>query len=34
MATKHIPDKVLMLMVGCVVTLLSLRTIVIVFAPG
>ena len=34
MATKHIPDKVLMLMVGCVVTLLSLRTIVIAFAPG
>jgi uncharacterized membrane protein YfcA len=34
MATKHIPDKVLMLMVGCVVTLLSLRTIVIALAPG
>lgn len=27
-ATKHIPDKVLMLIVGCVVVLLSLRTIV------
>jgi len=26
-ATKHIPDKVLMLLVGCVVVLLSLRTI-------
>ncbi len=26
-ATKHIPDKVLMLIVGCVVMLLSLRTI-------
>ncbi|MEQ1578112.1 MAG: sulfite exporter TauE/SafE family protein [Hyphomicrobium sp.] len=26
-ATKHIPDKVLMLIVGCVVVLLSLRTI-------
>jgi len=34
MATKHIPDKVLMLLVGCVVTLLSLRTIVMAFAPG
>ena len=34
MATKHIPDKVLMLMVGCVVTLLSLRTIIIAFASG
>ncbi|HKA99849.1 MAG TPA: sulfite exporter TauE/SafE family protein [Methyloceanibacter sp.] len=34
MATKHIPDKVLMLIVGCVVTLLSLRTIVMAFAPG
>jgi uncharacterized membrane protein YfcA len=27
LATKHIPDKVLMLIVGCVVVLLSLRTI-------
>ena len=34
MATKHIPDRVLMLIVGCVVTLLSLRTIVMAFAPG
>lgn len=28
LATKHIPDKALMLMVGCVVTLLSLRNLV------
>ncbi len=27
LATKHLPDKVLMIMVGCVVMLLSLRTI-------
>ena len=33
-ATKHIPDQVLMLLVGCVVVLLSLRTIVMVLAPG
>jgi uncharacterized membrane protein YfcA len=33
-ATKHIPDKVLMLIVGCVVVLLSLRTILIALAPG
>jgi uncharacterized membrane protein YfcA len=26
-ATKHLPDKMLMLIVGCVVVLLSLRTI-------
>jgi uncharacterized protein len=31
-ATKHIPDKVLMIMVGTVVMLLSLRTIVHAFA--
>ena len=31
-ATKHIPDKVLMLLVGCVVVLLSLRTILMAFA--
>lgn len=31
-ATKHIPDKVLMLLVGCVVVLLSLRTILMSFA--
>ena len=29
MATKHIADKVLMLLVGCVEVLLSLRTILI-----
>jgi uncharacterized membrane protein YfcA len=34
MATKHIPDKVLMLLVGCVVVLLSVRTILISLAPG
>jgi uncharacterized membrane protein YfcA len=34
MATKHIPDKVLMLLVGCVVVLLSLRTILTALAPG
>jgi uncharacterized membrane protein YfcA len=28
LATKHIPDKALMLIVGCVVVLLSLRTLV------
>ena len=33
-ATKHIPDQVLMLLVGCVVVLLSLRNIVMVLAPG
>jgi uncharacterized membrane protein YfcA len=33
-ATKHIPDKVLMLMVGCVVVLLSPRTIIMAVAPG
>jgi uncharacterized membrane protein YfcA len=33
-ATKHIPDKALMLIVGCVVVLLSLRTIVVTLAPG
>lgn len=33
-ATKHIPDKVLMLLVGCVVVLLSLRTILLALAPG
>jgi len=27
LATKHLPDKVLMIMVGCVVMLLSLRTL-------
>jgi uncharacterized membrane protein YfcA len=27
LATKHLPDKVLMIMVGCVVMLLSFRTI-------
>jgi uncharacterized membrane protein YfcA len=32
LATKHIPDKVLMLIVGCVVVLLSLRTILKAFA--
>ena len=32
MATKHIPDKVLMLLVGCVVVLLSLRTILMTLA--
>lgn len=31
-ATKHIPDKVLMLIVGCVVVLLSLRNILQSFA--
>ncbi len=31
-ATKHIPDKVLMLIVGCVVMLLSLRTILKAFS--
>jgi uncharacterized membrane protein YfcA len=31
-ATKHIPDKVLMLLVGCVVVLLSLRTILMALA--
>ena len=31
---KHIPDKVLMLLVGCVVVLLSLRTILMALAPG
>ena len=31
-ATKHIPDKVLMLMVGVVIVLLSLRTILKAFA--
>lgn len=31
-ATKHIPDKVLMLIVGCVVVLLSLRNILQTFA--
>lgn len=31
-ATKHIPDKVLMLIVGCVIVLLSLRTILKVIA--
>ena len=34
LATKHIPDKVLMLLVGCVVVLLSLRTILMALAPG
>jgi hypothetical protein len=34
MATKHIPDKILMLLVGCVVVLLSLRTILMALAPG
>ena len=34
MATKHIPDKVLMLLVGCVVVLLSLRTILPALVPG
>ena len=34
LATKHIPDKVLMLLVGCVVVLLSLRTILTTLAPG
>ena len=34
MATKHIPDKVLMLLVGCVVVLLSVRTILMALAPG
>ena len=33
-ATKHIPDKVLMLLVGCVVALLSLRTILMALAPS
>jgi uncharacterized membrane protein YfcA len=31
-ATKHIPDKVLMLIVGCVVVLLSVRTILVAIA--
>ncbi len=31
LATKHLPDKVLMIMVGCVVMLLSLRTILQTF---
>ena len=31
-ATKHIPDKVLMLIVGCVIVLLSLRTILTALA--
>jgi uncharacterized membrane protein YfcA len=34
MATKHIPDKVLMLLVGSVVVLLSLRTILMALVPG
>src|SRR6478672_11513266 len=34
MATKHIPDKVLMLLVGCVVVLLSVRTILMALAPS
>jgi len=34
LATKHIPDKILMLMVGGVVVLLSLRTIVMALASG
>ena len=34
LATKHIPDKVLMLLVGCVVVLLSLRTILMTFVSG
>jgi uncharacterized membrane protein YfcA len=33
-ATKHIPDKILMLIVGCVVVLLSVRTILIALAPA
>ena len=33
MATKDITDKVLMLLVGCVVVLLSLRTILMTLAP-
>jgi uncharacterized membrane protein YfcA len=32
-ATKHIPDKVLMIIVGCVVVLLSVRTILVALAP-
>ena len=27
LATKHLPDKALMIIVGCVITLLSLRTL-------
>lgn len=34
LATKHIPDKVLMLMVGGVVMLLSLRTILMALTSG
>ena len=34
LATEHIPDKVLMLLVGCVVVLLSLRTILMTVASG
>lgn len=34
LATKHIPDKVLMLLVGGVVMLLSLRTIVMALTSG
>ena len=34
LATKYIPDKVLMLLVGCVVVLLSLRTILMALASG
>lgn len=34
LATKHIPDKILMLLVGGVVVLLSLRTIVMALASG
>jgi uncharacterized membrane protein YfcA len=34
LATKHIPDKALMLLVGCVVVLLSLRTILMALASG
>jgi uncharacterized membrane protein YfcA len=33
-ATKHIPDKVLMLIVGCVVVLLSVRTILVAIASA
>jgi hypothetical protein len=34
LVTKHLPDKVLMLIVGCVIVLLSLRTILNALARG
>ena len=34
MATKHIPEKVLMLLIGCVVVPLSLRTNLAALVPG